>query len=309
MPKEIIKKFEKQYGKKKGKGIFYATANKEGRNPETFEKKNEDISILENIDILTESQKVELKKILNTIVEERVQEQTKDFIKKYTNFITEQAAKKLTGGIVNKLSSRINEEMGFIKDRSEKICRSVVCEASNKIAETKNKHRKLVEEFRATAPKLIENLAEKKAQELSEEAILAIEQNKKIASTFQGITKGLASVGYTINEDVEGKIKKLMSENLEIKTKLIKQERDLKLAALSEGLLPSQKKDITELLSECATAKSIEDKFKIARDKIMKAETIVENKVLLHPKKEEVINEEEIFNQLIGASKKYIENR
>lgn len=39
MPEQIIRKFEKKYGKKKGKSIFYATANKENRNPETFKKK------------------------------------------------------------------------------------------------------------------------------------------------------------------------------------------------------------------------------------------------------------------------------
>ncbi len=38
MPKEIIRKFEKEYGKKHGKEVFYATANKEGRDPETFRK-------------------------------------------------------------------------------------------------------------------------------------------------------------------------------------------------------------------------------------------------------------------------------
>jgi hypothetical protein len=39
MPEQIIKKFEKNNGKKKGKSIFYATANKENRNPETFKKR------------------------------------------------------------------------------------------------------------------------------------------------------------------------------------------------------------------------------------------------------------------------------
>lgn len=38
MPEHIIKKFQKQYGKKKGKQIFYATAAKQKRNPETFKK-------------------------------------------------------------------------------------------------------------------------------------------------------------------------------------------------------------------------------------------------------------------------------
>lgn len=40
MPKRIIKKFQKKYGTKKGKQIYYATANKQGRNPETFRKKS-----------------------------------------------------------------------------------------------------------------------------------------------------------------------------------------------------------------------------------------------------------------------------
>lgn len=40
MPADIIKKFEKQYGKKKGKSIYYATAKKHHRNPETFHKED-----------------------------------------------------------------------------------------------------------------------------------------------------------------------------------------------------------------------------------------------------------------------------
>jgi len=312
MPQEIISKFQKKYGKEKGKQIYYATANKEGRNPETFKKKEEDkmekTSILENTDILTEAQKVELKKILDTIVEERVQNQTNAFIKKYTGFIVEQATKKITGNLMSKLSTKINEEIGTIKDKSERICRSVVCEASNKIAETKAKHKKLVEDFKATAPQLIESLAEKKAQELAEEAILAIDQNKKIAATFEGITKGLESVGYVINEDVEQRIKKLTSENMEVRTKLIRQERDLKLAELSEGMMPVQKKEVAELLSECTTAKSIEDKFKFARDKIMKKDVIIEEKIVENPKTE-IINEEEIFSDLLVGAKKFIQKR
>jgi hypothetical protein len=309
MPEKIIKKFEKEYGKKKGKGIFYATAKKQGRNPETFEK-NEDTSILGNSNILTESQKEELKTILDSIVEERVQSKQNEFIKKYTRFIVEQATKKITSGMMDKLSVRINEEIQEIKNKSEKICRSVVCEASGKIAETKKKHKKLVEEFKNTAPKLIESLAEKKAQELAEEAILAIEQNKKIAETFQGITKGLESVGYVINEDVDKKIKKLTSENMEIRTKLIRQERDLKLSELSEGMLPYQKKEIAELLSECVTAKSIEEKFKLAKNKVMKTESIIEEEdIPIKKKKEVVLNEDENFAQLIGQAKKFIEKR
>lgn len=39
MPETIIHKFQGQYGKKRGKAIFYATANKQGRSKETFRKK------------------------------------------------------------------------------------------------------------------------------------------------------------------------------------------------------------------------------------------------------------------------------
>ncbi len=38
MPEKIIKKFQKQYGKKKGEQIYYATAKAQGRDPETFKK-------------------------------------------------------------------------------------------------------------------------------------------------------------------------------------------------------------------------------------------------------------------------------
>ena len=39
MPKTIIDEFEKQYGKG-GKKVYYATANKQNRDPETFKKKS-----------------------------------------------------------------------------------------------------------------------------------------------------------------------------------------------------------------------------------------------------------------------------
>jgi len=39
MPEKIIKDFQDKYGKKKGKEVYYATANKENRDPETFKKK------------------------------------------------------------------------------------------------------------------------------------------------------------------------------------------------------------------------------------------------------------------------------
>ena len=39
MPAKIIRKFQKEYGKKEGKSLYYATANKQHRNPETFKRK------------------------------------------------------------------------------------------------------------------------------------------------------------------------------------------------------------------------------------------------------------------------------
>jgi hypothetical protein len=38
MNRSVLKKFEKEYGVKRGKQVMYATASKQGRNPETFRK-------------------------------------------------------------------------------------------------------------------------------------------------------------------------------------------------------------------------------------------------------------------------------
>jgi len=43
--KEVLNKFIKQYGKEKGKQIYYATANKQDRNPETFKNEGEHDSV------------------------------------------------------------------------------------------------------------------------------------------------------------------------------------------------------------------------------------------------------------------------
>lgn len=314
MPKDIIKKFQDKYGKEKGKNVYYATANKEGRDPETFKKKEEentmeDTSILANTDILTEQQKEALKGIIDQIVEERAKAQNKAFINQYTEFIVEQATKKLTNQMMQKFSAKINEEIGAIKEKTDKVCRAVVCESASKIAETKAKHQKLVEEFKATAPKLIENLAQKRAAELSEEAELALKQNEKLVATLSGIVKGMESVGYVVNEDSEGKLKKIMKENMDLKTQMVKTQRDLKLAELSEGMLPVQKKEVAELLSECTTAKMVEDKFALVRSKVMQKDIIVEEEEEVAAPKKEVINEEDAFAQLIGMSKNFIQKR
>jgi hypothetical protein len=268
---------------------------------ETMEK----TSILENTDILTEQQKTALKGMIDQIIEDRVKEKSSAFIKQYTSFIVEQATKKLSSTFMSKISNRVNEEMESIKTKADQVCKSVIVESSNKIANVKRKHSKLVEEFKATAPKLIENLANQKAQELAEDAIIAIKQNEKLANTVEGITKGLESMGYVINEDVGGKFKNLNNENLKLKTQLIKKERDIRFSELCEGMLPVQKKEMSELLSECTTVKSLEDKFPLVKSKIMKKEAMIEENIEV-TKKVTVINEEDNFTDLLVGAKKFI---
>jgi hypothetical protein len=36
---KILKKFQQEYGAKKGKAVYYATANKQGRSERSFKKK------------------------------------------------------------------------------------------------------------------------------------------------------------------------------------------------------------------------------------------------------------------------------
>lgn len=54
MPEDIINKFKDQYGDKKGEQVYYATANKQGRNPETFKKEE---TIMEKEPTLEELEK------------------------------------------------------------------------------------------------------------------------------------------------------------------------------------------------------------------------------------------------------------
>lgn len=44
--KKVLKSFKEQYGDKDGESAFYATANKQGRKPETWEK---DASLIEKL--------------------------------------------------------------------------------------------------------------------------------------------------------------------------------------------------------------------------------------------------------------------
>ena len=62
MPQEIISKFQKKYGKKRGKSIFYATAHAQKRNPETFKKESFErkIDMLLEVSVLSRSKSVHL---------------------------------------------------------------------------------------------------------------------------------------------------------------------------------------------------------------------------------------------------------
>lgn len=43
--KEVMERMKEQYGEEKGKEVYYATANEENRDPETFEKKSSDVLV------------------------------------------------------------------------------------------------------------------------------------------------------------------------------------------------------------------------------------------------------------------------
>ena len=47
--KKAMKNFKDQYGDKKGEQIYYATAKKQNRNPDTFEKKESVCKLLDDI--------------------------------------------------------------------------------------------------------------------------------------------------------------------------------------------------------------------------------------------------------------------
>jgi len=274
------------------------------------EKKEEETTMLDN-DILTEAQKKELRKIIDSLVEERVQQRNKDFVDKYTKFIVESATTKLVEKVKVGLVERIDEEMKTIRSKAEKICRSVILEASTKIHETKKQQQELVENFRATAPDLIKNLAEDKAKELAADAIQAIAEKERLQESLVSITKGMEKAGYVINEDIDKVIEKEKNEKLMLRTKLAQANRDLKLAQLTEGMLPAQKREMEKLLEDCTTSDMIEDRFLLAKKKVMESKVIVEEEVPQEVKERQVeakrlLDEEQEFSSFLSAAKRVV---
>ena len=262
-------------------------------------------------DILTEAQKVELRKIIDTLVEERVQQKNRQFIEKYTKFIAESATTKIVDKVKAKLTQRIDEEMKDVSKKATKICRSVILESSTKIRDVRKQQEKMVEEFRISAPKLIKNLSEEKARELASDAIDAIAEKERLEEALNSITKGMAKAGYVINEDVDRAIEKERCEKMMLRTKLTKANRDIKLSQLTEGMLPAQRREIETLLEDCGTADKLEERFLFAKKKVMESNCVVEEEISheARNKKDEmnsIMQEDEIFSSFLGAAKKLI---
>jgi len=262
--------------------------------------------------ILTESQKKELGKIIDSLVEERVQERQSKFVKKYTKFIVESATSKVVEKMRDGLMLKVEEKIDEVKSKANKACRSVLSESASRVASIKKQHRRLVEEFKISAPKMIKDLAEKKAQQLSEESRGALEENDRLNSAFKGFSDAMAKAGYLINEDVDHVIEKERTEKRMLRTKLIESRRNNKLSQLTEGMLPGQKKKVIELLEDCVTEKQVEDRFLTVKVKVLAEDRHVETENINTLKKKQAIYEEEnmedrLFDSLIGSSKAYIE--
>jgi hypothetical protein len=263
--------------------------------------------ILDN-NILTESQKTELKCVIDQLVEERTQEIIKEFVKKYTGFIVESATKKILTKAKSGVVKHINEEIDKIKNTTEKVVRSVVLESSNKVAESKKATEHMVEEFKKTAPKLIDKLSEEKAQKIAEESLRVKKQSEKSIQIVEGVLKGLEGIGYVINEDVDQIGKKSKNEIMSLKTELTKIKRDLRIAELTEGMLPDQKDRVIELLEEYTTANKVEQVFGKIRDKVIEENTFVKTEKKAEPKPK-VISEEDNLDSLLGLSKTFLTQR
>jgi ElaB/YqjD/DUF883 family membrane-anchored ribosome-binding protein len=307
--KKVATAMEKQYGKKKGKEVFHATANKKGGKAEkasTWKNEETKASVIADNDVLTESQKVELKGIIDSLVEERVQDKMKEFVHNYTRTIAESAAKKMNEKLQNGLIKNLNEEIQTLRDKSERLCRTIVLEASEKVATAQRKQKKLLEDIRTQAPTMVEELAEEKAKTLAKEAQSVIEENKKYTSSMISILNGLKTAGYVINEDVERVIEKERAEKNLLRQSLVKTQRDLKVAQLTESMLPVQKKRIQELLEECMTAKQVEERFSMVKEKVFAEEfRSAPNTESKKPEAKE-LTEEQVFDQFLGVAKKLV---
>jgi len=261
-------------------------------------------------DILSSKQKKELSGIIESLVEERVKENQSKFIEKYTSFIVESATKKLSGKIKDSLTEEMTAKVDEANDKAQRLCRSVILESSNKISTYKKNQEKLVEEFKNTAPKLIEKLAEERAEEIQAEAIDTIDKYKKDVQIVESMKDTLAKVGFIINEDVDDVVKTKSNEVMNLKTKLNRAERDLKVSELTEGMLPNQKEKMSTILEEYSSSSEVEKHFKSIKEKVLVENTVVETKEVIVPiektELEKKMLHEEQFSNFLSSSKEFM---
>lgn len=262
--------------------------------------------------ILTKIQQKELTSVIDELVEERVLVQKEKFIKDYTKFIVESATSKVVERFKSGLVQQVEEKISGIQKKTEKVCRSVLAEAASKVSGVKKQHKQLLEEFKATAPKLITDLADKKVAEITEDARASIEENKRLNEAFKNFTGGLGKAGYVINEDLDNVVEKERNEKRMLRTKLVESRRDIKLHQLTEGMLPAQKKKVVELLEDCVTEKQVEDRFLTVKAKVLGEERyvdVMDTKKKPDSKVMRELTEEQDLQNLIGASSNYLQNK
>lgn len=259
-------------------------------------------SILEN-NILTESQKKEISSIIDLIVEERLKEKYNEFVKQYTKLIIESSAKHIVRRCKEVMTENIAGDIDNIKDKTNKIVKSVIVEASDKIRKNKEQCKLIIEEIQQKLPDVINKKVERKVQLLAEESIKSLEETDKIKHLFQNITKGLEAQGYTINEDIDHKVSKANKELNLMREHMEELEKKNRIYELTEGFTPIQTGKMKELLESCKTAEDVEKKFKGVKTQVLnETARYVE-------KKTEVMTEsvsEDPLDTLIKTSSKFI---
>lgn len=251
--------------------------------------------------ILTEGQKKELSKIIDLIVEERLQQKYNEFVHRYTKMIVESSAEHIVKRCKDIMCEDVNEQIKNIEHKTKKVVKSVLVEASNKIRNTKEDCKLIVEDIIEKTPKLIEAKVKKQTELLAEEAVKSIEETERIKNLFQDITKGLEQTGYVINEDVDGKVKKANKELQTMKIYMEQLEKKNRILELTEGFTPIQSNKIKELLESCQTAEDVEKKFKTVKNKVL-----TETKKYIEKEITQLNEEKDPIDELISASTAFI---
>jgi hypothetical protein len=255
--------------------------------------------------ILTDLQRTELKKVIDTLVEEQVESRQKAFIEKYTKFIVENATSKITKKYKTEVMKKFDEELKTIRGKLGKFCRSVVVKAEEKVIDQKQKTQQLIESFEKEAPKFIKTNTKKQVQELAEESIRSIEETKKYKKLIEAMLSGLYKVGYVINEDIDKVIEKERNTSKLLKTELLKTRRDLEFERMTEGMLPEQKAEMSELLNECTTYDELKKRFPLAKKKVF--DKNIEMRVIREEKEKDekmpMMNEEMELTEFLKAVK------